>query len=41
MRMLSECYNTLCEVLAPHLHTKDTRFRKGIRGEEWIVLALG
>jgi hypothetical protein len=41
MRMSSECYNRLCELLAPHLHTSDNRFRPGIRGEEWIVLALG
>ena len=39
--MSSDAYNRLCELIAPLLHTKDNRFRKGIRGEEWIVLAIG
>jgi hypothetical protein len=38
--MPSSVFNKLASILAPYLHTSDNRFRKGIRGEEWIVLAL-
>lgn len=40
MRMTTSQFNVLSAYLAPRLHTQDTRFRPGIRGEERIVLGI-